>query len=129
MRKPTKLDRLREQIGPNLSLDEIERIARSIGAWEDRFAARPAAEMLIAEGDPAARQMQSRINDLPFTGTDHRAELLRSACKVAMMRDGIPPRVAENARRFYGGEIKAQPAPTDRQQGGGFSFRKLFRRG
>ena len=129
MRKPTKLDRLRAQIGPNLSVDEIERIARSIGAWEDRFAARPAAEMLIGHGDPAAQAMQSRIDGLPFTGTDPRAELLRSACRAAMMRDGIPARVEENARKFYGGQVKAQPAPAEGDQGGGFSFRRLFRRG
>ena len=101
-RGPTKVERLREQLGDGgQSLDEIERIAKSIGAWEDRFAARPAAEMLIAQGAPGADVMERTIRNMPFTGTDARAEILRDACKAAMARDGIPAAVERNARDFY----------------------------
>jgi hypothetical protein len=101
-RGPTKLQQLREQIGSGgQSLDEVERIARSIGAWEDRFAARPAAEMLIEQGAPGAEVMKKAIGNMPFTGTDQRAEILREACRSAMTRDGIPPSVERLARAFY----------------------------
>lgn len=101
-RGPTKLQQLREQIGQGgQSLDEVERIARSIGAWEDRFAARPAAEMLIEQGAPGAEVMRKAIGHMPFTGTDQRAEILREACRSAMTRDGIPPDVERLARAFY----------------------------
>ena len=100
-RGPTKLQQLREQIKPGQSLDEVERIARSILAWEDRFAARPAAEMLIEQGAPGAEVMRKAIGRMPFTGTDQRAEILRDACRSAMTRDGIPPEVERLARAFY----------------------------
>ncbi len=100
-RGPTKLQQLRDQIRPAQSLDEVERIARSIGAWEDRFAARPAAEMLIEQGAPGAEVMKKAIGHMPFTGTDQRAEILREACRSAMTRDGIPPEVERLARAFY----------------------------
>jgi hypothetical protein len=101
-RGPTRLQRLREQIGSGgQSLEEVEHIARSIGVWEDRFAARPAAEMLIAQGAPGAEVMKKTIGDMPFAGTDERANILREACRSAMTRDGIPPNVERLARAFY----------------------------
>ena len=101
-RGPTRLQQLREQIGEGgQSLDEVERIARSIGVWEDRFAARPAAEMLIEQGAPGADVMKKTIGDMPFRGTDERAEILRAACRSAMTRDGIPAGVERLARAFY----------------------------
>jgi hypothetical protein len=113
-RGPTKLQQLREQIGQGgQSLEEVERIARSIGAWEDRFAARPAAEMLIEQGAPGADVMRKAIGRMPFTGTDQRAEILREACRSAMTRDGIPPDVERLARAFYEkGRSRGQPRPT-----------------
>lgn len=110
-RGPTKLQQLREQIKPAQSLDEVERIARSIGAWEDRFAARPAAEMLIEQGAPGAEVMRKSIGRMPFTGTDQRAEILRDACRSAMTRDGIPPEVERLARAFYEKGRSRAPAP------------------
>jgi len=112
-RGPTKLQQLREQIGHGgQSLEEVERIARSIGAWEDRFAARPAAEMLIEQGAPGADVMRKAIDRMPFTGTDQRAEILREACRSAMTRDGVPPDVERLARAFYErGRSRGQPPP------------------
>jgi len=101
-RGPTRLQQLREQIGQGgQSLDEVERIARSIGVWEDRFAARPAAEMLIEQEAPGADVMKKTIGDMPYRGTDERAEILRGACRAAMTRDGIPADVERLARAFY----------------------------
>jgi len=123
-RGPTRLQQLREQIGQGgQSLDEVERIARSIGAWEDRFAARPAAEMLIEQGAPGAEVMKKAIGHMPFTGTDQRAEILREACRSAMTRDGIPPDVERQARAFYEtgrsrGRAAATPAPVAVTAGG-----------
>ncbi len=101
-RKPTKLQRLKAGLGSGgQSLEEIEQIAKSIGAWEDRFAARPAAEMLIEQGTPGADAMEKTLEGMPFTGTDERADILRAACRAAMERDGIPAEVERNARAFY----------------------------
>ena len=101
-RKPTKLQRLKAGLGSGgQSLAEIEQIATSIGAWEDRFAARPAAEMLIEQRAPGAELIRRTLEGMTFTGTDERADLLRAACRAALERDGIPADVERNARAFY----------------------------
>lgn len=101
-RGPTKLQQLHEKLDAGgQSLDDVVAIAKSIGAWEDRFAARPAAEMLIAQGAPGSDVMEKTLRNMPFTGTDARADLLRAACRSALERDGIPAGVERNARAFY----------------------------
>jgi hypothetical protein len=72
--------------------------------------------MLIAQGAPGADVMERTLRDMPFTGTDQRAELLRAACGEALRRDGIPAGVEQRARDFYergrgrGHRHGAQPA-------------------
>ena len=71
--------------------------------------------MLIEQGAPGADAMAKTIRNMPFTGTDERAEILREACRSAMVRDGIPPDVEKKARAFYergrGRAHEAQTAP------------------
>jgi hypothetical protein len=114
MAKPTKLDRLEEGIGRGQSLAEIKSVATSVGFWQERFAARPAAELLIEQGAPGADAMQKTLDTMPITGRDKKADLLRAACRSALERDGIPADVERTARRFYergGGKPAARPAP------------------
>jgi len=102
MARPTKLTRLQEAIGGGAqSLSEIRSIAKSVGFWQERFAARPAAELLIARGAPGGPAMQRTLQTMPITGRDRKADLLRAACRSALERDGIPADVERSARSFY----------------------------
>lgn len=109
MAKPTKLDRLREGIGPGgQSVAELERLAKSVGFWQDRFVARPAAELLIEQGAPGAEDMRVTLDTMPITGRDRKADLLRAAFRSALEREGIPPDVERVARSFYEHRQKAR---------------------
>ena len=102
MRKPTKLDRLREGIGAGgQSISELRQIAKSVGFWQERVVARPAAEMLIEQGAPGAETMEATLKTMPITGRDKKADLLRAAFRSALEREGIPPDVELTARSFY----------------------------
>jgi len=100
--KPTKLDRLREGIGAGgQSVEELRSIAKSVGFWQERFVARPAAELLIEQGAAGAETMEATLRTMPITGRDQKADLLRAALRSALERDGIPPDVERTARTFY----------------------------
>ena len=102
VRKPTKLDRLREGIGAGgQSISELRQIAKSVNFWQERFVARPAAEMLIEQGAPGAETMEATLKTMPITGRDRKADLLRAALRSALEREGIPPDVERTARSFY----------------------------
>src|SRR5437867_5532579 len=112
-KKPTKLDRLREGVGSGgQSVADLESIAKSVGFWQERFVARPAAELLIEQGAPGAETMQAALETMPITGRDQKADLLRAAFRSALERDGIPPEVERTARAFYEhrrGSVQASP--------------------
>ena len=102
MAKPTKLDRLQQGIGAGgQSIAELEQIAKSAGFWQERFVARPAAELLIEQGAPGADVMQATLDTMPITGRDKKADLLRAAFRSALEREGIPADVERVARSFY----------------------------
>ena len=102
MAKPTKLDALRERIGSGgQTVGELRDIGLSVGFWQDRFVARPAAELLIQQGAPGAEKMRATLQTMPITGRDHKADLLRNELRRALERDGIPPDVERVARSFY----------------------------
>ena len=102
MAKPTKLDALRERIGSGgQTVGELRDIGRSVGFWQDRFVARPAAELLIQQGAPGAEKMRATLQTMPITGRDRKADLLRNELRKALERDGIPPDVERVARSFY----------------------------
>jgi len=102
MAKPTKLDQLRERIGSGgQTVGELRDIGRSVGFWQDRFVARPAAELLIQQGAPGAEKMRATLQTMPITGRDKKADLLRNELRKALERDGIPPDVERVARAFY----------------------------
>jgi len=118
MTKPTKLDALRDRIGSGgQTVGELRDIGKSVGFWQDRFVARPAAELLIEQGAPGAEKMRATLQTMPITGRDKKADLLRNELRKALERDGIPPDVERVARSFYeqrrGASLsdrKAQPA-------------------
>ena len=102
MAKPTKLDQLRERIGSGgQTVGELRDIGMSVGFWQDRFVARPAAELLIQQGAPGAEKMRATLQTMPITGRDRKADLLRNELRKALERDGIPPDVERVARSFY----------------------------
>jgi hypothetical protein len=76
---------------------------------EDRYMARPAAELLVETGDAAAPQIAQGLARTPVLGRDPSGDLLRAAFKNAMAKEGIPGNVDEMARRFYGGHGHAKP--------------------
>jgi hypothetical protein len=115
MAKPTKLDALRERIGSGgQTVGELRDIGKSVGFWQDRFVARPAAELLIQQGAPGAEKMRATLQTMPITGRDKKADLLRNELRKALERDGIPPDVERVARSFYehrkGASLGGQPA-------------------
>lgn len=102
MGKPTKLDALRERIGSGgQTVGELRDIGLAVGFWQDRFVARPAAELLIQQGAPGAEKMRATLQTMPITGRDRKADLLRNELRRALERDGIPPDVERVARSFY----------------------------
>src|SRR6185312_13729019 len=102
MARPTKLDALRERIGSGgQTVGELRDIGLAVGFWQDRFVARPAAELLIQQGAPGAEKMRATLQTMPITGRDRKADLLRNELRKALERDGIPPEVERVARSFY----------------------------
>ena len=133
-RRLRKIDRLRQGLAASDgSLDDVKRIAASLNYLEDRYLARPAAEILVERGDPQAGALSAGLAMRPVLGREPHGDLLRAAFKKALTSEGIPPDVEANARRFYAG----RGGRTHQQQGtdwiatsdtGGFlSFiRRLF---
>jgi hypothetical protein len=126
------------------SLADLRDIATSLNLMEDRYMARPAAELLVESGDAAAPQIAHGLALTPVLGRDPSGDLLRAAFKAALAKEGIPSNVDEMARRFYGGRGhgrgKPQPSaapkvdsfgwdtPPDPSSGGGIlgAIRRLF---
>jgi hypothetical protein len=99
-----KADLLREALaGSSGSLADLQTIARSLNLMEDRYMARPAAELLVERGDPDTARIAAGLAATPVLGRDPNGDLLRAAFKKAMANEGIPTKVDEMARRFYAG--------------------------
>jgi hypothetical protein len=110
-----KADLLKEGLARSSgTLAELQSLASSLNLMEDRYMARPAAELLVDRGDPAAPQIANGLAATPVLGRDPNGDLLRAAFKKALAQEGIPGHVEEMARRFYGGRghaaAKSQPA-------------------
>ena len=84
------------------TLADLQRIATSLNLMEDRYMARPAAELLVESGDMAAPQIAKGLAATPVLGRDPNGDLMRAAFKKAMAQEGIPRNVDDMARRFYG---------------------------
>jgi hypothetical protein len=98
-----RIDVLKEKLaGSSGTLADLQSIASSLNLMEDRYMARPAAELLVSSGDQEAPQIASGLAATPVLGRDPSGDLLRAAFKQAMAKEGIPPQVDEMARRFYG---------------------------
>jgi hypothetical protein len=99
-----RIDILREKLAAgNGTLADLQGIATSLNLMEDRYMARPAAELLVERGDPMAPQIGKGLAMTPVLGRDPSGDLLRAAFKQALAKEGIPANVDENARRFYAG--------------------------
>jgi hypothetical protein len=110
-----KADLLKEALaGSGGTLAELQSIASSLNLMEDRYMARPAAELLVERGDPDAPQIASGLAATPVLGRDPNGDLLRAAFKKALAAEGIPGNVEKMARRFYGqrGHGGARPQPS-----------------
>lgn len=140
-----RIDVLKEKLaGSTGTIADLQGIASSLNLMEDRYMARPAAELLVSTGDAEASQIANGLAATPVLGRDPSGDLLRAAFKQAMAKEGIPPTVDEMARRYYGhrghGHGKPQAAaapkvdsfgwaePKDSDGGGGIlgSIRRLF---
>jgi hypothetical protein len=140
-----RIEILKEKLaGSSGTIADLQGIASSLNLMEDRYMARPAAELLVSAGDVEAPQIAQGLAMTPVLGRDPGGDLLRAAFKQAMAKEGIPPNVDEMARRFYGhrghghGKPQAAPAPKvdsfgweepkDPGTGGGIlgSIRKIF---
>ncbi len=140
-----RIEILKEKLaGSNGTIADLQSIATSLNLMEDRYMARPAAELLASTGDQDAPQIANGLAATPVLGRDPSGDLLRAAFKQAMAKEGIPPNVDEMARRFYGrrghGHGKPQAAstpkvdsfgweePSDSSGGGGIlgAVRRLF---
>ena len=113
-----RIEVLKEKLaGSNGTLADLQSIASSLNLMEDRYMARPAAELLVGSGDAEAAQIGQGLEATPVLGRDPSGDLLRAAFKQAMATEGIPPQVDEMARRFYGhrghghGKPQAAAAP------------------
>jgi hypothetical protein len=113
-----RIEVLKEKLaGSNGTLADLQGIASSLNLMEDRYMARPAAELLVGSGDAEAAQIGQGLAATPVLGRDPSGDLLRAAFKSAMAKEGIPPQVDEMARRFYGhrghghGKPQATAAP------------------
>jgi len=101
-RRRRKAEVLEEQLAiSDGSLADVKRIAASLKLLEDRYLARPAAELMVERGDPAAPQLSAGLAATPVLGRDPKGDRLRVAFKQAMQREGIPGDVEEKARAFY----------------------------
>lgn len=100
--RPWKSEQLRDQLASGGgTIAEIRQLAIGLGVYQDRYLARPAAEMLIAQGAPGADRMAATLATMPITGKDYKGDLLRAAFKAALAKEGIPPDVERVARAFY----------------------------
>jgi hypothetical protein len=120
-----KADLLKERLAvSNLSLADLQSIASSLNLMEDRYMARPAAELLVERSDPAAPQIAKGLAATPVLGRDPNGDLLRAAFKKALAAEGIPSNVDEMARRFYGahGHTASKPQPTAAQKVDSFGW-------
>ena len=113
-----RIEVLKEKLaGSKGTLADLQSIASSLNLMEDRYMARPAAELLVGSGDAEAAQIGQGLEATPVLGRDPSGDLLRAAFKQAMATEGIPPQVDEMARRFYGhrghghGKPQAAAAP------------------
>ena len=101
--RPKRIDVLREKLAAsNGTLADLQGVARSLNLMEDRYMARPAAELLVESGDVAAPQIAKGLAATPVLGRDPNGDLMRAAFKKAMAQEGIPRDVDDMARRFYG---------------------------
>jgi hypothetical protein len=107
-----RIDVLKEKLaGSSGTLADLQSIASSLNLMEDRYMARPAAELLVERGDPAAPQIAHGLAATPVLGRDPSGDVLRAAFKSALAKEGIPSNVEEMARRFYGGRTHGQAKP------------------
>jgi hypothetical protein len=101
-RRLRKIDLLQQQLAASGgSLAETQQIAASLKYMEDRYMARPAAELLVERGDREAEQLQAGLDATPILGREPHGDLLRAAFKEAFTAEGIPPVVEKMARAFY----------------------------
>jgi hypothetical protein len=140
-----RIDVLKEKLAASSgTLADLQGIAKSLNLMEDRYMARPAAELLVESGDAAAPQIAQGLAMTPVLGRDPSGDLLRAAFKNALAKEGIPSNVDAMARRFYGarghshGKPQATAAPkvdsfgwdepADPSAGGGIlgAIRRLF---
>jgi hypothetical protein len=98
-----KADLLKEGLASSGTMAELKSLASSLNLMEDRYMARPAAELLVERGDPDAPQIAKGLAATPVLGRDPNGDLLRAAFKKALAQEGIPNDIDEMARRFYGG--------------------------
>ena len=111
-----KADLLKEGLASSSgTMADLQSLASSLNLMEDRYMARPAAELLVEQGDPAAPQIAKGLAATPVLGRDPNGDLLRAAFKKALAQEGIPSHIDQMARRFYGGRghgggTKAQPS-------------------
>jgi hypothetical protein len=107
-----RADVLREKLaGSDGTLADLQSIASSLNLMEDRYMARPAAELLVETGDAEASQIAQGLAMTPVLGRDPNGDALRAAFKKALAREGIPSDVDEMARRFYGHRGHGHPKP------------------
>jgi hypothetical protein len=107
-----RIDILKEKLaGSNGTIADLQGIASSLNLLEDRYMARPAAELLVSTGDQDAPHIADGLAMTPVLGRDPSGDLLRAAFKTAMAKEGIPPQVDEMARRFYGRRGQKQGKP------------------
>jgi hypothetical protein len=98
-----RIDILKEKLaGSSGAIADLQSIASSLNLMEDRYMARPAAELLVSSGDQDAPRIAKGLAATPVLGRDPSGDLLRAAFKTAMAKEGIPRQVDEMARRFYG---------------------------
>jgi len=104
-----RIEILKEKLaGSNGTIADLQSIASSLNLMEDRYMARPAAELLVSTGDQDAPHLADGLAMTPVLGRDPSGDLLRDAFKTAMAKEGIPAQVDEMARRFYGRRGKKQ---------------------
>jgi len=113
---PWKSEQLKEQLaGGGTSIAEIRTIAANLGVYQERYLARPVAEMLIAQQAPGADRMAATLATMPITGKDYKGDLLRAAFTNALQREGIPPDAERAARAFYERRQGVKQAPASSQ--------------
>ena len=100
-RRLRKIDILDRDLPQSTTVAEIKQLAASLKLMEDRYMARPAAELMVERGDAEAAQLSAGLAATPVLGRDPHGDRLRAAFKQALAREGIPAGVEEMARRFY----------------------------